>query len=136
MRDSFPNNDFSIRLRYTDYVMDASENSTEPGSEIVLWTRRDENNENQKWIYENKQIINKKTRLVLAAPQLTGNIAVDQQHSSGSDTQRFEYYDYTISASANEDLVLGIVGSVAEGVRVALVPRDNDSELQQWEIIE
>ncbi|KAG0349525.1 ricin B lectin domain-containing protein [Gamsiella multidivaricata] len=136
MRDSFPENvDFYIGLRDTDLVLDASNSSTEPGSEIILWNKREEDNENQKWIYDDKQIRNKKTGLVLTAPQLSRNVAVDQQHPTGAETQRFEYYDYTISAEANEDLVLGILGAKSEGARVALVPRDNDSDLQQWTII-
>ncbi|KAF9320700.1 hypothetical protein BG003_005151 [Podila horticola] len=142
---SFPEGrEFSIGLRYTDLVLDVSAASTEPGAPIILWTAKQEDNGNQKWFYENKQLRNKQTGLVLTVPQLNPNVAADQQHAAGNENQKFEYdtfewltmyYDYTISAEANEDLVLGILGSSTDGARLALVPRDNDSELQQWNIL-
>ncbi|KAG0028140.1 hypothetical protein BGZ81_004989 [Podila clonocystis] len=169
--ENFPEGrEFSISLRDTDLVLDVSAGSTEPGTPIIIWTAKQEDNANQKWYYENKQLRNKQTGLYLTVPHLNANVAADQQHSANSDNQRFEYdtlewfktsivhvplsiylvslltkycayntvdnryYDYTISAAANEDLVLGILGNTADGARLALVPRDNDSELQQWSI--
>ncbi|KAG0037848.1 hypothetical protein BGZ82_001706 [Podila clonocystis] len=133
--DNFPEGrEFSISLRDTDLVLDVSAGSTEPGTPIIIWTAKQEDNANQKWYYEDKQLRNKQTGLYLTVPDLNANVAADQQHSANSDTQRFEYYDYTISAAANEDLVLGILGASSDGARLALVPRDNDSELQQWSI--
>ncbi|KAG0331284.1 hypothetical protein BG000_011045 [Podila horticola] len=118
---SFPEGrEFSIGLRYTDLVLDVSAASTEPGAPIILWTAKQEDNGNQKW---------------LTSSFLNPNVAADQQHAAGNENQKFEYYDYTISAEANEDLVLGILGSSTDGARLALVPRDNDSELQQWSIL-
>ncbi|KAG0284956.1 hypothetical protein BGZ96_010723 [Linnemannia gamsii] len=135
MKDFPENDDFFIGLRYTDFVLDAAQNSLEPGSQIVLWTRRNEDNENQKWRYENKMLRNVKTGLVLSARELNGNVAVDQQHGSESETQRFEYYDHTISVNDHDHLVLGSMVK-SEGTQIALVPRDNDSVLQQWVIIQ
>ncbi|KAG0343342.1 hypothetical protein BG005_002505 [Podila minutissima] len=133
--DNFPEGrDFSIALRYTNLVLDVEGASTEPGTPIILWTSKQEDNDNQKWYYENKQLRNKQTGLILTVPGLDANVAADQQHS-GSNTQKFEHHDYTISAVDDDDLVLGILGSPTEGARLALVPRDNDSELQQWSII-
>lgn len=40
--------------------------------------------------YENKQLRNKQTGLILTVPGLDANVAADQQHS-GSNTQKFEY---------------------------------------------
>ncbi|KAF9322663.1 hypothetical protein BG006_002166 [Podila minutissima] len=133
--ENFPEGrEFCIGLRDTDLVLDVQGASTEPGTPIILWTVKHEDNDNQKWYYENKQLRNKQTGLILTVPTLSANVAADQQHS-GSNTQKFEHYDYTISAVDNEDLVLGILGSPTENARLALVHRDNDSELQQWSII-
>ncbi|KAG0200826.1 hypothetical protein BGX28_006212 [Mortierella sp. GBA30] len=135
-RHSFPEGqDFSIALRDTDLVLDVAGASTEAGTGIIVWNQKQEDNANQRWYYENKQLKNKHTGLVLSIPQLSPNVAADQQHATGSSTQRFEYDDYTISAEDNEDLVLGILGAKEAGARVALIPRDNDSWLQQWSIL-
>lgn len=48
---SFPEGrEFSIGLRYTDLVLDVSAASTEPGAPIILWTAKQEDNGNQKWL--------------------------------------------------------------------------------------
>ncbi|KAF9119124.1 hypothetical protein BGW39_000559, partial [Mortierella sp. 14UC] len=52
----------------------------------------------------------------------------------GSDAQTYDYYDYTISAKDNDDLVIGVT-SKAEGSIVSLVRRDNDDFKQMWEIV-
>ncbi|KAF9956155.1 hypothetical protein BGZ72_002980 [Mortierella alpina] len=137
MRDSFPHDGeyFYIRLRDTQLVLDVSGGSTESGAEIILYTKKDQDNDNQLWSMDNKQIRNKRSGLALTFGNFAANVAGDQQDANGRDTQRFEYYDYTISAEDNENLVVGILTGKDEGARVALVHRDNDSELQQWEII-
>ncbi|KAF8926469.1 hypothetical protein BGZ58_011162 [Dissophora ornata] len=134
MGDRFPPGQFFICLRDTDLVIDVYGGGAEPGTAIILWSAKNDDNENQKWCYENGQLKNVRSGLALNAPQLAPNVAIDQQQLSGSANQRFEYYDYTISASEDEDLVLGILGSSDEGARVALIPRDNDSESQQWSL--
>ncbi|KAG0083663.1 hypothetical protein BGZ93_001671 [Podila epicladia] len=134
--ENFPEGrEFLIALRDTDLVLDVQGASTEPGTPIILWANKHQENDNQKWYYENQQLRNKQTGLILSVPGLDANVAADQQRSADSENQKFEHYDYTISATTNEDLVLGILGSPTEGARLALVPRDNDSELQQWSII-
>ncbi|KAF9093818.1 hypothetical protein BGX27_001553 [Mortierella sp. AM989] len=137
MMEQFPpNREFGIRLRDTNFVLDVNNSGTEPGTTIILWNARDEDNDNQKWICENKNIVrNKKTGLVLSVPGLTPNVQFDTQDVTGEENQRFEYYDYTISAQTNDNLVLGVAGTAVEGGRVSLIERNNDSKLQQWEII-
>lgn len=45
--------------------------------------------------YEDNQVRNVKTGLALTFPDLAPNVAGDQQHVQGSETQRFEYaYPY------------------------------------------
>ncbi|KAF9918334.1 hypothetical protein FBU30_000269 [Linnemannia zychae] len=134
MRKDFPSGNFFIKLRDTDLVIDVSEGSKDPGANIILWTQRDTDNDNQKWYYENGQIRNVKSGLVLAAPQLDRNVTILQDNMEGREGQRYDYYDYTISAKEDEDLVFGILTSPSEGARVTLIRRDNDSELQQWSI--
>ncbi|KAF9570441.1 hypothetical protein EC968_001777 [Mortierella alpina] len=136
MRDSFPHGEFFIALRDTDLVLDVSGGNADPGAPIILYTKKHQDNDNQKWIYENKQVKNKQTGLVLTFPQLAPNVVADQQHGEGRETQTFDYYDYTISARDDEDLVVGIHGAKDNGAPVALIKRDNDSDLQQWEIQE
>ncbi|KAF9182606.1 hypothetical protein BGZ49_004685, partial [Haplosporangium sp. Z 27] len=85
--------------------------------------------------YEDGQLCNKKSGLFLTATGLSPNKIVNQQKSSSPDTQRYEFYDFTISTEADDGLVLGINGAKVNGAPIALVPRDDDSDSQQWEII-
>ncbi|KAF9347542.1 hypothetical protein BGX26_000985 [Mortierella sp. AD094] len=136
VRKEFPSSgEFSIGLRDTQLVLDVHEGSLDPGTAIIVWNSRTENNDNQKWTYVDGRLRNKKTGLVLSVPSSAPHTAVDQQNVQDSTVQKFEYYDYTISVKSNDDLVLGIIGAKKEGARVALIPRDNDSELQQWSIL-
>ncbi|KAF9429876.1 hypothetical protein BGZ94_009138 [Podila epigama] len=135
MREQFPKDqEFFIRLRDTDYVIDVSGGHADPGTAILLYTQKPEDNENQKWIYEDKQLKNKQTGLVLTFPELRPHL-VASHHGQGEAAQKFDYYDYTISNRDNEDLVIGINGAKADNAPIALIPRDNDSDLQQWEIV-
>ncbi|KAF8944696.1 hypothetical protein BGZ46_006209 [Entomortierella lignicola] len=133
--EGFPPGEFKIQLRYTDLVFDVREGSKDEGADIILWTERDDDDENQKWIHEDGQLRNKKSGLVLTATELGANKIVNQRRSSSPDTQRYEFYDYTISAEAEDSLVLGINGAKVNGAPIALIPRDDDSDSQQWEII-
>ncbi|KAF9940748.1 hypothetical protein BGZ75_005729 [Mortierella antarctica] len=135
MRDFPQGQEFFIGLRDTNLVLDVSGGNAEPGAAIILYTRKNGDNDNQRWIYENKQVRNKQTGHVLTFPNLGPHVVASQQPAENRDTQEFDYYDYTISARADEDLVVGINGAKADGAVVALIPRDNDSDLQQWEII-
>ncbi|KAF8982407.1 hypothetical protein CPC16_000076 [Podila verticillata] len=133
---SFPEGrEFSIGLRDTNLVLDVQAGSGEPGTPIILWTAKNEDNANQKWIYDDKQLRNKQTGLVLSVPRLHAFETADQQFPTGGSNQKFEYYDHTISAEHDDSLVLGIVTRDAEGERLALINRDDDSPLQQWTII-
>ncbi|CAO3572136.1 unnamed protein product [Mortierella alpina] len=134
MKDFPHNEEFFIALRDTDLVLDVQGGSADAGAPIILYTQKHEDNDNQKWIYENKQLKNKQTGLVLTFPNLDANVTATQNHAGGSDEQTFEYYDYTISAQAQEDLVLGINGEKKELAPITLIRRDNDSDKQQWEI--
>ncbi|KAF9378082.1 hypothetical protein BGX21_003000 [Mortierella sp. AD011] len=78
---------------------------------------------------------NKKTGLVMNLPNLETFSIVDQQNVQDSTVQKFEYYDYTISVEHKDGLVLGVVGEKAPTAPIALIKRDDDSDLQQWEIV-
>ncbi|KAF9214912.1 hypothetical protein BGZ59_002724 [Podila verticillata] len=136
---SFPEGrEFSIGLRENNnLVLDVQAGSNEPGTPIILWTAKNEDNANQKWTYDDneKQLRNKKTGLVLSVPSLNRNVTANQQYSTGESNQKFEYYEHTISITDEEDLVLGILTEGADGSPLALVDRDDDSPLQQWSII-
>ncbi|KAF9387822.1 hypothetical protein CPB97_001991 [Podila verticillata] len=128
--------EFSIGLRENNnLVLDVQACSTEPGTPIILWTAKSENNANQKWTYEDKQLRNKQTGLVLSVPSLSRNVTANQQYSTGDSNQKFEYCEHTISVADDEDLVLGIMTEGVDGSPIALIRRDDDSPLQQWSII-
>ncbi|KAF8948958.1 hypothetical protein BGZ47_000633 [Haplosporangium gracile] len=133
---SFPHGPFQIQLRDEDLVLDVKEGSLDSGAEIIIWpSRRGEgDNDNQKWIHEGGHIKNLKSGLVLTAGGLNPGLSVAQFPAQGSDAQRYDYYDYTISAKENDDLVIG-VDSKAEGSTVSLVRRDNDDFKQMWRIV-
>lgn len=42
--------EFSIGLRDTNLVLDVQGASTEPGTPIILWTAKQQDNANQKWL--------------------------------------------------------------------------------------
>lgn len=51
MRDSFPTGtQFFIGLRDTDLVLDVEGGSHEAGAHIILYTQKQEDNDNQKWV--------------------------------------------------------------------------------------
>ncbi|KAF9167988.1 hypothetical protein BGX20_011445 [Mortierella sp. AD010] len=133
-RKEFPKSGhFSIRLRYTDLVIDVKEGSPEPGAQIFLWKAKSEHNDNQNYV--DGRLQNKKTGLVMNLPNLETFSIVDQQNVQDSTVQKFEYYDYTISVEHKDGLVLGVVGEKAPTAPIALIKRDDDSDLQQWEIV-
>jgi len=133
---SFPRGPFQIKLRDEDLVLDVKQGVVDPGAEIILWhsRRHESDNENQKWVYEDGQIKNLKSGLVLTAGGFNPGVRVAQFPGQRSDTQRYEYDDYTISAKEDEDLVIGVT-STSEGSNVSLVRRDNDDFKQMWEFI-
>ncbi|KAF9994311.1 hypothetical protein BGZ80_000687 [Entomortierella chlamydospora] len=85
--------------------------------------------------YVDGRLQNKKTGLVMSLPSLETLSIVDQQNVQDSTIQKFEYYDYTISVEHKDNLVLGVVGEKAPTAPIALIKRDDDSDLQQWEIV-
>ncbi|KAG0051014.1 hypothetical protein BGZ83_004203 [Gryganskiella cystojenkinii] len=133
---SFPRGPFQIQLRDEDLVLDVKLGVVDPGAEIILWRsrRHETDNDNQKWIYEDGQIKNIKSGLVLTAGGFNAGVNVAQFPSQRSDTQRYDYDDFTISAKEDDDLVIG-VKSKSEGSAVSLVRRDNDDFKQMWEIV-
>ncbi|KAK3823883.1 MAG: ricin B lectin domain-containing protein [Linnemannia elongata] len=133
---SFPHGPFQIQLRDENLVLDVKEGGVNPGAEIIVWpSRRDAvDNDNQKWVYENGQIKNVKSGLVLTAGGFNHGVNVAQFPGQESNEQRYDYYDYTISAKEDEDLVIGVT-SKSEGSSVSLVRRDNDDFKQMWEIV-
>ncbi|KAG0080142.1 hypothetical protein BGZ90_000496 [Linnemannia elongata] len=133
---NFPSGPFQIQLRDENLVIDVKQGSVDSGAEIIVWPsrRHESDNDNQKWVYEDGQIKNLKSGLVLTAGGLNPGVSIAQVHPQGSDAQRYDYYDYTISAKEDEDLVIG-VNAKAEGSTVSLVRRDNDDFKQMWEIV-
>ncbi|KAF9142765.1 hypothetical protein BGX30_002222 [Mortierella sp. GBA39] len=128
----FPHGPFQLKLRDEDLVIDVKEGSLDASAEIIVWSNT--NGDNQKWTYEDGQIKNVKSGLVLTAGGLNPNVSVAQFPGERSDAQRFDYDDYTISTKEDEDLVLGVT-SKSEGTTVSLVRRDNDDFKQMWEIV-
>ncbi|KAG0280252.1 hypothetical protein BGZ95_010772 [Linnemannia exigua] len=133
---SFPSGPFQIQLRDENLVLDVKEGVVDSGAEIIIWpSRRDEeDSDNQKWIYQDGEIKNVKSGLVLTAGGLNPGVSVAQFPSQSSDAQGYDYYDYTISTKDDDDLVIG-VNSKDEGSTVFLVRRDNDDFKQMWEIV-
>ncbi|KAF9127827.1 hypothetical protein BG015_004473 [Linnemannia schmuckeri] len=133
---SFPHGPFQIKLRDENLVLDVKQGVVDPGAEIIIWrSRKDEpDNDNQKWIYENGQLKNVKSDLVLTAAAFNSGVGIAQHPGQSSETQCYDYYDYTISAKEDDDLVIG-ASSKSEGSNVHLVRRDNDDFKQMWEIV-
>ncbi|KAF9545492.1 hypothetical protein EC957_010908 [Mortierella hygrophila] len=123
---------FQLKLRDENLVIDVKEGSVDGGAEIIVWSNT--HGDNQKWTYEDGQIKNVKSGLVLTAGGLNADVNVAQFPGQGSDAQRYDYDDYTISTKEDEDLVLGVT-SKSDGTAVSLVRRDNDDFKQMWEIV-
>ncbi|KAG0308846.1 hypothetical protein BGZ97_013242 [Linnemannia gamsii] len=133
---SFPDGHFQIKLRDEDLVLDVKEGSVDSGAEIIVWFSRkgEESSDNQKWFYKDGQIKNVKSGLALTAGGFNAGVRVAQFPGESSDAQRYDYYDYTISAKEDDGLVIG-VDSKHEGSTVSLVRRDNDDFKQMWEFV-
>ncbi|KAG0266267.1 hypothetical protein DFQ27_009894 [Actinomortierella ambigua] len=132
----FPKGPFQIKLRDEDLVLDVRQGVITPGADIIIWKsrRHETDNENQIWVYEDKQIKNVKSGLVLTAENFGRNANVVQNPSERTEAQLYDYDDYTISAREDDDLVLGVT-SKTEGSNVNLVRRDNDDFKQMWEYV-
>ncbi|KAG0298210.1 hypothetical protein BGZ98_000290 [Dissophora globulifera] len=135
-RNNFPENtEFLIGLRNTNRVLDVAGDNFDAGTHVILWDRKFEDDSNQRWMYKNGQICNVKSGLVLSAPHLGYNVAVDQQPYTYKDTQTYDYDGTTVFTQANSDYVLGTLHSTNNGAPVALVSRDEKSISQQWNVI-
>ncbi|KAF9164870.1 hypothetical protein DFQ27_007459 [Actinomortierella ambigua] len=136
MMEHFPHGEFFVALRESDLVLDVNGASDDVGADIILYTQKDGDNANQRWTWdnENKSLRNVQSGHVLSFHAVAALTPARQDRLfEDAKTQRFEYYDYTISTHADEDLVLG-APSKELGAVVALVPRDNDDWNQMWEI--
>ncbi|KAG0235363.1 hypothetical protein BGW42_005342 [Actinomortierella wolfii] len=136
MMERFPSGEFFIALRESNLVLDVAGGSDQVGADIVLWPKKDCDNGNQKWTWdrESKLLRNVQSGLCLSFHDVAPHTPARQDQAyDDAPTQQLEYYDYTISTRADEDVVLG-APSKAEGAVVALVPRNNDDWNQQWEI--
>ncbi|GJJ74181.1 hypothetical protein EMPS_06539 [Entomortierella parvispora] len=133
---SFPSGPFQIKLRDEDVVLDVKQGTTEPGAEVIIWRsrRHEDDNDNQKWVYEDGQIKNLKSGMALTATSFNRGAGFAQYPSEGNEKQNYDYYDFTISAQEDEDLVIGVT-SREEGSSVTLVRRDNDDFKQMWELV-
>ncbi|KAM3525709.1 hypothetical protein MY4038_007174 [Beauveria bassiana] len=126
---SFPDGEFILRNRASGRVMDAAYMSTDPGSAVIVYDYKgDDDNSNQLWRFENGHLINKYSGYALTFNDLTPESTATQEDANGGEGQRFEYHDGYICLADYHDLVIGAWDS-----DVKIVNRDDGDDARRWD---
>ncbi|MFI9508213.1 RICIN domain-containing protein [Nocardia sp. NPDC052566] len=69
---TFPEGEFFIQNVFSGLVLDVKDGSVEEGAPIILWERKESDNDNQLWRYENGFLINRKSGRCLTVKGVSG----------------------------------------------------------------
>ncbi|KAI8372897.1 ricin B lectin domain-containing protein [Radiomyces spectabilis] len=137
----FPENTyFYIRSRQNGSCLDVYNGETSADTSIIIWPKKENDNDNQLWRFEDGFLINKKSNLVMDVrggdlksdkPVVQYDRKLTQAHN-----QRWGYRDGFIYVLADPRLVLDIKGGKdKDGTKVILYLRkDTENDNQQWTI--
>ncbi|KAM3558523.1 hypothetical protein ARSEF4850_004560 [Beauveria asiatica] len=127
---SFPDGDFILRNRASGRVLDAANMSTDPGSAVIVYDRKDDDdNTNQLWRFENCQLINRYSGLAITFNDLASESTATQEEPNGGEGQRFDYDGGYICLADNRDMCIGAWDS-----DVKLVHRDDYDNARLWDL--
>ncbi|TQV92204.1 Ricin B-related lectin [Cordyceps javanica] len=127
---TFPDGEFLIRNRASGRCLDVAYMSTEAGGSVIAWEAKsdDEDASNQRWRFEDGQLINCHSGLALCFNQIEGESGATQEERNGSDGQIFEYSDGIIRLASHPEFV---VGEWEGDVKIA---HDDESDpARRWE---
>ncbi|EIE86504.1 hypothetical protein G6F46_007824 [Rhizopus delemar] len=142
---SIPQGAFFIVSQLNGRVLDVAGGSTENAAKIVVWSKKDSDNDNQLWVYRDGYFANVKSGKVL---DVKGNKIEKDAHIIQYDAQEVsddhKNQTWTIDGNgfihtfASKDLVLDIKGGKDEdGAEVILYEKKQGSVAanQQWQLI-
>ncbi|KAF7720648.1 hypothetical protein EC973_006737 [Apophysomyces ossiformis] len=132
---------FFIESIKNGMVLDVYDGEISDDAKLIVWPRKESDNENQLWSFDNGFLINKKSGKVVDVHG--GNLKSDakivqfDRKTTTTGNQRWGYRDGFIYIRADPRLVLDIKGeSDHEGTQVILYARkDKDNENQQWRLV-
>lgn len=128
----FPDGEFVLRNRASGRVADVAYNSTEAGGTVITYDlKTDEDNSNQRWRFEDGQLINVNSGLALTFNDIAEWAGVTQEHPEGSGTQRFYGEDGIIWLADDGDRAYAVAD--VDG-NIQLAPRNDDDENQRWDV--
>ncbi|KAI7886510.1 ricin B-like lectin [Lichtheimia hyalospora FSU 10163] len=141
---NFPSGWFFIQSKCAHkMVIDVAMDSHKDSAKIVVWPKKEQNFDNQLWMYDSGYIINKNSGLVLDV--LGGVLENDKQiiqyrRKMVEDAQNQRWYyreDGFLYPQVNPNLVLDIRGNWTKpGTVVLLYDRKfSDNENQLWDLI-
>ncbi|KAF9173126.1 hypothetical protein BGX21_003693 [Mortierella sp. AD011] len=82
---------FGIRLCGNNLVIDVAGACDDIGTNIIVWDLKPEDDDNQRWIYENNKLRSLKSGLILSVPRLEIYAKAEQQHDTGMKGQSYKY---------------------------------------------
>ncbi|KAI9261167.1 ricin B lectin domain-containing protein [Sporodiniella umbellata] len=142
---SIPQSAFFIESQLNGRVLDVAGGSNDNSAEIVTWTKKDSDNENQLWVYRDGYFANVKSGKVL---DIKGNKVENNSHIIQYEAQEVseEHKNQTwtidqqgaIHTFANDRFVLDIKGAEdKDGAHVILYERKHGSVAsnQQWRLV-
>ncbi|OAA71642.1 Ricin B-related lectin [Cordyceps fumosorosea ARSEF 2679] len=126
---SFPEGDFVLKNRaHCPVGLDVEASSTEDGARVLGWELRGEDNDNQRWRYQDGQLINVNSGKALTFTDLTPESLATQEEPTGAEGQRFQWIDGLIVLADNHDLCVGEWDG-----DVKIVPRDDNDDARRWD---
>ncbi|RUS14907.1 ricin B lectin domain-containing protein [Endogone sp. FLAS-F59071] len=132
---------FFIRSRQNGKVLDVEGGSSDAGVRICIWPKKDYDNDNQLWKFEEGFLVNKRSGLVIDIQ--SGELApdrnicqYDRKWVQEANNQRWGYEDGFIYCRARPDLVLDIRGGDdSDGTEVIVYNKKyEDNYNQKWEV--
>ncbi|KAF9991717.1 hypothetical protein BGZ80_006155 [Entomortierella chlamydospora] len=125
---------FGLRLHGTDLVLDGRGGPGDIDTEVIVYTNRDDDNDNQRWIYDGRLIRNVRSGKVLSVNRIAAGELVHISGDTGRNAQNFTYDRLMIFPTDDDTYVLTVFGHKAPSARIVLAERDG-SDTQRWEII-
>ncbi|KAH8548202.1 ricin B lectin domain-containing protein [Umbelopsis sp. PMI_123] len=139
---TFPPGFFYIKSqRYSALTMDVDDGSMLKDANILVWSKKDVDNVNQLWAYDDGFLVNKKSGLVIdiRGGDVKAGKSIIQYVRKGvrARNQEWRFIDGYICPASNERLALDLESTNASpGTNVILASRNMQRPSQQWALVE
>ncbi|KAI8579429.1 hypothetical protein K450DRAFT_242127 [Umbelopsis ramanniana AG] len=140
--EAFPPGFFFIQSqRVPTLTVDVNDGSMSADSNILLWNKKDVDNVNQLWAYEDGFIVNKKSGLVLdiKGGEVKAGKSIIQYARKGvlARNQEWRFLDGFICPISDERLCIDIESNnPSSGSNIVLASRNRQRPSQLWTLVE